>query len=308
MRRFAVEALSVAIICSLADPAFAFTSKGMQTVSVSASGVADTTLLSPVVVVAQGTADTPATLGFGTGGNTFRNSGDALKIDLTSNAAGNRLIIYTDNLSGSANPQAQLNTGTGIDGGGLVGVTDKSQIVPLLWALEQTNAAHNFGATVGDDEVFVTDKAHVRTFVTVVPGQTMGGTLDNMALKMCDAAATQPIPVANIPNDGLYTQYFGIGGQNRDVCSNEAGPVTINGVTIAAGAKIPQAEELSKNIAVVAFGFIGKIGTAPKLSTPDPTDTMTLTAPFYMPVAADFRNAPAQNYATSTLTVELVTQ
>ncbi len=308
MRRFAVEVLSVAIICSLADPAFAFTSKGVQTVSVSASGVTDTTSLSAIQVVTQGTADTPTTLTFGTSGNTFRNSGAALKIDLTSNAAGNRLIIYTNNLSGSAVPQAQLDTGAGIDGGGLVGTTDKSQIVPLLWAMEQTNVAHNFGSTVGDDEVFVTDKAHVRTFITVVPGQAKNGTLDNMLLKMCDATATPPIPPTNIVNDGLYTQYFGAVGQNLDVCSNEAGLVTINGVTIAAGAKIPQAEELSKNIAVIAFGFLGKTGTAPNLSTPNPSDTMSITAPFYMPIAADFRFAPAQNYATSTLTVELVTQ
>ncbi len=309
MKRILIALIGAAAVFSLAVHAEAFTSKAKSTISVSASGVTDSSSLAPIAVVAQGTADTPATLSFGTGGNTFRNSGAALKITVSSNAAGNRLIIYTDNLSATASPKAAIDTGKGNDAGGLVGVTDPSRNVPVLWALNQTNTIYNFTtAVIGDDEVFVTDRAHVRTFVTVVPGQAQNGVLDNLPTKMCDPTATPPVSVTNTPNDNLYPQYFGTLGQNLDVCSNAASPVVINGVTINPGAKIPQAEELSKNIAVVAFGFAGSTGTAPNLSTPDPTDTITLTSPFYMPLGADFRAAVAQNYATSTLTVELVTQ
>lgn len=310
MKRILIALLGAAAVFSLTVHAEAFTSKAKSTISVSASGVTDSSSLAPIAVVAQGTADTPATLGFGTGGNAFRDSDEALKITVSSNAAGNRLIIYTDNLSGTASPQAAIDTGTGNDAGGLIGVSDHSLNVPVLWALNQTNTNYGFTtATIGDDEVYVTDRAHVRTYVTAVPGQAKNGVLDNLATKMCDATVTPPVSVTNTSNDGLYPQYFGAPGQNLDVCSNAGSPVVINGVTINPGDKIPQAEELSKNIAVVAFNFVGSTGTAPNLSTTaDPTDTIALASPFYLPIGADFRTAPAQDYATSTLTVELVTQ
>jgi hypothetical protein len=120
--------------------------------------------------------------------------------------------------------------------------------------------------------------------------------------------------VANADNAGTaddperYPQLFGNPGVfNSDLC-NAGGDITINGTFIAANAKVPFAEELSKNIAVVAHSCLGTQCTAPDLSTANPADTKTVNSPFFLPIAADFRFAPGQDYATSTLTLELVTQ
>lgn len=311
MKRSLLGLCSFAVVISLSSQAHAFTSKGKSTLSIGASGVTESTTFTTAVVT-QGTADpgTAATLTFGPGGNTFRDSGEAIRVDVNTNTAGNKVIIYTDNLAGTAVPQAQINTGTGIDGGGLVGVTDKTQTVPLLWVVKDTNTPDFVftTATIGDDETFIVDRAHVRTFVQVVPGQVKNGTLDNMLLKTCDPLATPPIPVTNIANDGLYTQYFGAVGQNLDVCSNEVAAVVINGVTINPGAPVPFAQELVKNISVVAFGFLGTSGTVTIPGATPPNNTATVTSPIFLPIGGDFRTAPAQDYATSTLTVELITQ
>jgi hypothetical protein len=240
-------------------------------------------------IVAQGTADTPATLSFGAGGNAFRDSGEAIKVNVSTNLAANRVIVYTDNLNATASPQAALDTSKGNDGGGLVGVSDRGQIVPMLWVIKDTNLDHVFtAATVGDDEIYITDLAHVATYVTA------GSTLDNQAMKRC----ADSVSVPNATGDGLYPQFFGGPSVNQDLCDQTS------------GAPIPQAQELSKNIAVVAFGCLGTACTAPNLSTPSPADTVAVTSPIYLPLGANFSvsTATAQDYATSTLTVELVTQ
>ena len=283
MRAYLVIGL---VLCALAGQAEAFTSKGKSTLSVSASGVIESTTFDASAIVAQGTADTPATLGFGSGGNDFRDSGEAIKVTVSTNAANNRIIVYTDNLSTGAVPKAQLDTSTGIDGGGLVGVTDQTKTVPLFWAVEDTNVDHAFtSGTVGDDEIFVTDRAHVASFTT------SGSTLDNQAMVRC----RDGVAVANTPNNGRYPQFFGNPGLNEDLCD-----VFPNGNVVS--------QELSKNIAVTAFGFVGTSGLAPNLLTPSPADTIPVTSPYYLPIAADFRTAVPQDYATSTLTVEMVTQ
>lgn len=279
-------ALNLVIPFLLAGQVEAFTSKQKSTISVSASGVTESTSFS-TAVVAQGTADTPATLGFGSGGNEFRDSGEAVKVTVSTNVAGNRVIIYTNNLAATANPKACLDTGTGIDGGGLVGATDCAQIVPLLWVIADTNVDHAFTTgTVGDDEIFITDRAHVASFTTV------GSGLDNQAMVLCRDPAT---PVANTLNNGLYPQLFGSPGLNEDLC-NAANPTQV------------VSQELSKNIAVVAHSFSGDTGTAPDLSTPNPADSISVTSPIYLPVGANFSTAAPQDYATNTLTLELVTQ
>lgn len=286
MRRIFMAVLGAAAVCSLAVTAEAFTSKQKSTISVTASGVTESTTFS-TAIVAQGTADTPATLSFGAGGNTFRDAGEAIKVTVNTNLAANRVIIYTDNLNAAAVPQAALDTSLGNDGGGLVGVTDRSQTVPMLWVVADTNVDHAFTtATIGDDEIFITDRAHVATFTPV------GSVLDNQAMKRC----ADLVSVPNAAGDGLYPQFFGGPAVNQDLCDQTT------------GATIPQAQELSKNIAVVAFSFLGANGTAPDLSTPSPADSIAVTSPIYLPIGANFSTAPAQDYATSTLTVELVTQ
>ena len=263
----------------------AWDSKGKSVISVS-GGVQATTSFATQVVV-QGTSDTPATIGFGTGGNDFRDSGEAVKVSVNTNVANNRIIIYTENLSATANPKACLDTSTGIDGGGLVGVTDCSQAVPLLWVVADTNVDHTFTtAVIGDDEIFVTDHAHVASFTNT------GSALDNKAMVLCRNPATA---IPNPANNGLYPQFFGNPGLNEDLC-DAAAPTTV------------VSQELSKNIAVVAHSFSGTVGTAPNLTTPDPADSITVTSPIYLPIGADFIGAAPQDYATSTLTLELVTQ
>ncbi len=286
MKRILAAVLGAATVFSLTVGAEAFTSKQKSTISVTASGVTESTTFSTAIVL-QGTADTPATLSFGAGGNTFRDSGEAIRVNVNTNLAANRVIVYTDNLNAAAVPQAALNTALGNDGGGLVGVTDRSQIVPMLWTVEDTNVDHVFTtAIIGDDEIFITDRAHVATYTTA------GSALDNQAMKRC----ADLVSVPNTTGDGLYPQFFGGPAVNQDLCDQTS------------GLPIPQAQELSKNIAVVAFSFLGGIGTAPNLLTPSPADSIAVTSPIYLPVGANFSTAPAQDYATSTLTVELVTQ
>lgn len=287
MKRMLATVLGAAAVFSLAAGADAYTPKLKSTISVTASGVTESTTFS-TAIVAQGTADTAATLSFGTGGNAFRDSGEAIKVNVSTNLAANRVIVYTDNLNATASPQASLNTALGNDGGGLVGVTDRGQIVPMLWVIKDTNLDHVFTtATVGDDEIYITDRAHVATYVVPV-----GSTLDNQAMKRC----ADSVSVPNTPSDGLYPQFFGGPSVNQDLCDQTSGDA------------IPQAQELSKNIAVVTFNCLGTACTAPDLSTASPLDTIAVTSPIYLPLGANFSTAPAQDYATSTLTVELVTQ
>ena len=294
MKRLLHVVLSIGLTCSFSSPALAFTSKSKSTLSVAAAGVTESTTFSAGVgnFVTQGTGEpgTPAALSFPGGNNDYRDSGEALRVEVSTNAAGNRVIIYTDNLNGTATPQAQVNTATGIDGGGLVGVTDRTRTVPMLWGLTDANVDYVFtpvappgiGATNG---IFVTDLAHVATFTTV------SSALDNLAMRRC----SDLVAVTNTAADGLYPQFFGGPGIDRDLCRQDT------------GVKVPEAEELSKNIAVVAFGFLGTAGTAPNTTTVA-IDTMAVTSPIFVAFSADFRQAPAQNYATSTLTIELVTQ
>lgn len=312
MKQFTILATAVILAAGLTPgPAAAFTSKQKVTLGGVSGGVTESTAFNAVYVTSGSSPDQVVlNVSFGEGPNTLRASGESVRVTVDTNLAANRVIMYTDNTAGTAVPKANVDTGTGNDAGGAVGA-DLVSIAPMLWVIAQTNVNPTpTQAGVGDDEVFIVGRGHVRTFVTVVPGQAKNGVLDNMALKLCNTA-TPPIPVTNIANDELYTQYFGAENQNLDICSAAAGNVTINGVTYAPNQKLPFAEELVKNIATVAFGCIGSgtgSCTAPKLDTPDPSDSITVNSPFYLPLMGDFRSAPAQTYGTNTLTVELVTQ
>ena len=290
MNRFRITVAVLVGAASLAGRSEAFTPKQKSTLSVSASGVTETTTFDASQVVVQGTANTPGTLEFGTGGNTFRDSERAIKVSVDTNVASNRIITYTNNLGAGANPKACLDTSKGVDGGGLIGVTDCQITVPLVWGVRDENDDYaftprplpGFGAT---NASFITDRAHVATFTD------KGGALDNLAMKRC----SDNVHVANTPNNGLYPQFFGSAGTDLDLCRQSD------------GTKVLEAEELSKNIAVVAFSFLGTKGLATNTITPgDPA--VDVTSPIYVPFAADFRQAPAQSYATNTLTIELVTQ
>ena len=299
----------------------AYTSKTTATaISVVTSGVTPTQSLTSTIVL-QNTGDpgTASTLTFGVGGNNYRDSGRAIRVDVNTNLAANRILIYTNNGPITAVPQCGLNTELGNDCGGLIGVTDRNQVVPVLWGVEDANPDYNFGATIGDNETYITDRAHVTTYVNaVLPLATAAEQqkLDTLSMKRCD----DNTPVANADNSGSptdpqrYPQLFGSPGiVDSDLCNN-GGAISIDpnpgvgadDVAIAAGAKVPFSQELSKNIAVVAFSCLGASCTAPNLTSPG--TTKTVISPFFMPLAADFRTAPGQDYATSTLTLELVTQ
>lgn len=289
MRQFCSVVLSVVFASVIATPVYAYTETGNSSVKTTAGGVLTASTSFTVDIVTQGT-DTVTTLGFESVTNTFIDSGEAIRVDVSTNLAANRVIIYTDNLGGSASPQACINTGLGIDGGGLVGETDCALTVPLLWSISDVTVDHVFTTgTIGDDEIFITDKAHIASFI---PSPDTDN-LDDQAFVRCDDGVTV---VANTASDGLYPQFFGTPGNNDDLCDAAATTTVLS-------------QELSKNIAVAAFGFTaGGVGTAPDLSTPDSADSITVTSPFYMAMGADFTFAAAQTYSTNTLTVELVTQ
>src|SRR3989338_1429097 len=295
MKRLITGFLGLVIACMTASQAEAYTSRDREAVSVpvTAVGVTETAVLDPVAVVVEGSADTAATsISFGDVGPVpadLVDSGEALKISVNTNVAGNRLIISTDNLRtgvGAADPRFCDDTAKGNDGGGLVGIPtaglpDNCKFtVPLVWAVRDANDNYGFVKHVSpppaigaDNGVFMTDRAHVRTFTA------RNGTLDNVGTKFCDAAATHGVPETNTADDGLYPQYFGEGGENLDICRTSD------------STKILEAEELSKNIAVIALGLAGSSGTAPDVTTASATDTISVSSPFYVPLAADFRGA-----------------
>ena len=175
-------------------------------------------------------------------------------------------------------------------------------------------------------DLYLTDRAHVTTYVdAVIPLALVAEKqkLDTMAIKRCDNDAA----VANADNAGTqqdpqrYPQLFGSPGiANSDLCNASVSSVTIDPNPGVAGdevvigpsesltEKIPFSEELSKNIAVVAYNCLGTTCKAPDLSTASSADSKDVVSPFFMPLVADFRTAPGQDYATSTLTLELVTQ
>jgi hypothetical protein len=288
-------ALGVLVLSMAMGPAEAYTSKVIRTVSVGASGVTGTAVLDMTIVAQGNAADPAATLLFEGTTAALRDSGESLKLTVNANVAANRIIIYTNNSAIVANPKACINTGLGNDSGGLVGIGSApicELTVPVVWGLSDNNTDYTFtpvalpgvGATNG---VFITDLAHVATFTTT------GSALDNLPMKRCVGGAV----VANALNDGLYPQSFGRPNEDNDLCRQSD------------STKVLEAEELSKNIAVVGFGFTGINGTGPNTLTAIATDTIALTSPIYLPLGADFRQAAGDvQYATSTLTTELVTQ
>src|SRR3989338_3107935 len=144
MRRAVIVTLSLGLAFSLAGQAYAFTSKGKSTISASASGVADSTSLGTSIV--KQLTGVAATLVFEGTGNDYRDSGEAIKVDVSSNLADNRLIIYTSNFATDASPKACFDTGNNNpnlgpigDGGGLVGVPAPGNLdackvtIPVQW-------------------------------------------------------------------------------------------------------------------------------------------------------------------------------
>ena len=330
MKHVVQIAIGFAAALGLTVQAEAFTSRQPRTVPITGSGVTATmTMDADVVTQGSGDPGTVVPLSFGSGVNDFRDSGESIRITINSNLAGNRVIIYTDNLNSGAVPKFCDDTSKGNDGGGLVGAgagaDDCKVTVPLLWAVQDSNVT-NYGftsGTIGDDEIFITDRAHVVTYVDGALG--IGAPvaekqkLDTMLMKRCDtgAAVANPDSAGTLADPERYPQLFGSPGiADSDMCSAQVAPITISGITIQpcpslpcpADSRVPFAQELNKNIAVVGYGFLGTVGNAPDLSSPSTTDFIAVTSPFYLPIAADFRTASGQSYATSTLTVELVTQ
>jgi len=284
--------IAVLLTLGLVAPAWATTSVIKRTITTGRGSVASVAALT-TSLVAQGSGDTgtPAELVFEGTTNAFRDSGEAIKVEFNTNLAGPRLLIYTNNLATTANPKAEVNTALGVDGGGLVGMSNKAQTVPMLWFSADTNVNHNFTPTTlpqigASNGIFIVDTAHVATFTA------KNGPLDNLQMERCENG----VAVENTVNDGLYPQFFGGGATREDLCRQDT------------GAEIPEAQELSKNIAVLAHSLNGSVGLSPNVATPSSEDTITVNSPFFVALGADFRLAPAQDYQTSTLTVELVTQ
>src|SRR3989338_10795628 len=92
MRRFLAGCTSLAVALMPASQAFAYTQKTTATpISVVSSGVTPTqTLTTAVVTQNSGEPGTVSTLTFGTGGNTYRDSGRAIRVTVDTNLAANR--------------------------------------------------------------------------------------------------------------------------------------------------------------------------------------------------------------------------
>lgn len=329
MKRTITLAAAAAICAGLvAGEADAYTSKSKRSVPITQSGVQElTTFANPVVVLQGSPTDAGSAISFGTGSDqALRDSGASVKIDLKTNLAANRLLIYTSNSIATATPKACLATGEGNDGGGLVGINVGQQTqnckktVPLVWGLTDTNTNYDFtqvaspgyGATNG---VLVVDTAHVATYVDAILSGASAQEkqkLDILKMKNCDsgALAVNNDESGDADHPQVFPSYFGGPGLSEDLCSAETARVTINGKDIDPGDRLSFSQELSKNIAVVAYNFNASgEAKAPNLATSASDDTIDITSPFYLPFAADFRAGEGGiNYGTSTLSLELVTQ
>lgn len=317
-RRHALRGIVLLAVITTIGRVDAFTSKSKSLPTSGAGGVIPISGPPGFAVVTQGSqVDAPDALNFNDDGdprlNGLRDSNEALKITFDSNLPGARLVIYTKNSSAQANPKYCDNPATGRDGGGLVGIPTSARpdackfVVPLLWVVKDTNVDHQFTpAVVGDDEVYVVDAAHMRT---LLPAAEKNTPLDNIATKFCDPDAFHPLAPVNFFDDGLYPQYFGGQARRLDICSDYALPTVIHGHFVFPGERIPEAEELSLNIAVVVYNIFRTKGLVPNLSTPDPNDNIAVTSPIYLPLAADYRTAqPGVVYWTSTFTIEILHQ
>ena len=319
-RAWAIVAAALVLLCG-GLRGYAFTSRVKSPGTSVSGGVTPVFSFPPVQVVTQSNPADPADiLNFDDDGdprlNELRNSHESLKITFNTNLPGARIIIHTDNTGALANPRYCDDPIKGNDGGGLVGVPTAPDpnrcklTLPMVWGVLDNNLTYTFQPVPNgygaSNWVFITDLSHVRTFLSAAERNTP---LDNIATKFCDPTATHAVSPGNIIDDGLYPQYFGAVGPSLDICSDYALPALIRGKFIFPGDPIPDAQELSKNIAVIAYSIIGTQAKAPDLSTSDSSDSITVTSPVYLPIAADFRTAlPGVTYTQTTLQVEIIVQ
>ena len=205
-----------------------------------------------------------------------------------------------------------------------------------------TPTATGVGATNG---VLVTDLSQRATFTAALTNlsTTDKQQMDTLAMRFC-SPTNNPTGTVSNPDQtdetkAYYPQFFGAPNVDKDLCNNGAGAVTIGGIgpiptcsgtainvdclkgldpagtgNLVYLSKVPFAEELSKNIAVVAFNCTRLECLVPNLTTTAVNDFYAVqvatagTMALYLPMAADFRGSTGQDYATNTITLELVTQ
>src|SRR3989338_6828368 len=120
MKRLIAGVSSLALALMGPSQAYAYSSKTKAAaISVVSSGVTPTQALTTAVVLQNtGEPGTGATLTLGGGDNTYRHSARAIRVDVNTNLAANRILFYADNLPVTAVPQCAPNTELGNDWGG----------------------------------------------------------------------------------------------------------------------------------------------------------------------------------------------
>ncbi|MFH1593651.1 MAG: hypothetical protein ABID09_03015 [Candidatus Omnitrophota bacterium] len=234
------------------------------------------------------------------------NSGEALKIKGGTNELDARIIVYTDNDILAADPRYAGDQSTGIDGGGLVGETNKKISVALLWGVETTEAAgiagpnqnvdYTFDGNTDDGvgEVYIVDKSHSHSFVpTTDPGLDTVNLYKNDGTQLANPANEGP------QGEGLYPQLW-----DEPLYDAPTAPKTII---------VPS---LYSTIATLAFGLgydgTDYLATVADISTAITTDSVLAKVgpgvsdpSLYYYIAGDFRGKPAQTYTTNQLNVAM---
>jgi len=246
---------------------------------------------------ADNTALTQLTLPAGTG---FAKADGYVDVTFTDNNVGfQAVLISTDNRAATAAP----NKYTGIaQGSGMVGVTDTSVIVPLLWMVSDALITGGYTFTGAAGEYFVSDKQQGTTSAT--QNVTTGASACNDANK------------SNTCTTGEFTEYNGTAGFQAilwttgaaaDRCASNTGTARFEGVDWD-GDCYDGAKPFDNGFASVVYGISGGEATLSGAAGATIDNTRSTTdGNVKVYLGTNYTGADAQAYKTIKLTLELAT-
>lgn len=202
----------------------------------------------------------------------IQNAGQYVQIDYNSNAAGARIVIRTDNKNNTL--PSKPYTGT-IEGSGLVGVTDTTATIPLLWVIfDDLGSAKTF-VFKGDTDPLGTSHGDLLGATERGAGEAEGLVVDKNNKTTAGTGAGEVGGYEDVRVQGYATVVVpqGTGGLLGGFPSDKDGAADGNG-----------------------NGNIADDGLR------------TCASPVFLVLGADFNGAVAQAYSTNTLALDLIVQ